>query len=64
MVQNHSPTIMIITETKISGQRAKDISDRFPFDREIHANNIRFTNGLQVLWDTTQVDVFKFSSME
>ena len=46
MVQNQSPAIMIITETKISGQRAKDVSDRLPFDRAIHANNIRFTSGL------------------
>lgn len=64
MVQNHSPAIMIITETKISGQRAKDISDRLPFDRAIHANNIGFSGGLWVLWDTTQVVVPELSSTE
>ena len=57
MAQIHSLAIMIITETKISGQRAKDILDKLPFDRAIHANNIGFTEGLWVLWDTTQVDV-------
>ena len=46
MVLNHFPAIMIITETKISIQRAKDISNRLPFDKAIHANNIEFTGGL------------------
>ena len=53
LVQTHHPAIMIITETKTSGLRAKNITDRLQFDRANHANNIGFTEGLWVLWDST-----------
>nr|XP_023916835.1 uncharacterized protein LOC112028379 [Quercus suber] len=46
LVQNLSPAIMIITETKVSGTRAKDITDRLPFDGAIHANNIGLTGAI------------------
>ena len=62
LVQTHHPAIMIITMTKTSGLKAKNITDRLQFDRAIHANNIGFTGGLWVLWDSTQVEVSKFSS--
>ena len=52
LVQSHSPAILIVSETKVSGARAKDIIDRFPFDGAIHANNIGLTRGLWVLWDS------------
>lgn len=64
LVQMHSLAIMIITETKISGQRAKDITDRLHFDGAIHANNTGFTGGLCVLWDSTQVEIFELSLSE
>ena len=49
LVQNLSPTILIITETKVNATRAKNITDRLPFDGAIHANNIGLTGGLWVL---------------
>ena len=49
MVQTHHLAIMIITETKVCGNRAKKISDRLPFDGAIHAYNIGFSRGLWVL---------------
>lgn len=49
---------MIVTETKVSGSRAKDITDRLRLDGAVHADNIRYTGGLWILWDSTQVDVF------
>ena len=55
---------MIIIETKTSGLRAKNITDRLQFDRANHANNIAFTEGLWVLWDSTQVEVSELSSTE
>ena len=55
---------MIITMTKTSGLKAKNITDRLQFDRAIHANNIGFTGGLWVLWDSTQVEVFELCSTE
>lgn len=44
---------MIITETKVSGSRAKDIIDRFCLDGAFHANNIGYTGGMWVLWNST-----------
>lgn len=64
LVQMHSPAIMIITETKISGLRAKNITDQLQFDGAIHANNIGFSGGLWVLWDSTQVEISELSSSE
>ncbi|XP_075636746.1 uncharacterized protein LOC142608962 [Castanea sativa] len=60
----HYPAITIITETKVSGSRAKEITNRFRLDGAIHANNIEYTGGLWVLWDSTQVEVFELSSTE
>ena len=64
LVQTHHPAIMIITKTKTSGLKAKNITDRLQFDGAIHANNIGFTGGLWVLWDSTQVEVSELSSTE
>lgn len=33
---------MILTETKVSGSKAKDIYDKLPFDGAFHANNFVF----------------------
>lgn len=55
---------MIVTETKVSGSKAKDITDRLHFDGAVHVDNIRYTGGLWILWDSTQVDVFVLSSTE
>ena len=49
MVSSHSPTIMIITKTKTSSERAKGIADRLPFDGAIFANTIGLTSGLWLL---------------
>ena len=62
--QVHSPAILIITETKVSGSRAKSIMDRLQFDEAIHANNIGYTGGLWLLWDATQVEVTKLTCTE
>ena len=55
---------MILTETKVSGSRAKDISNRLPFDRAFHANNFGFSCGIWVLWDSTQAELSFLSSIE
>lgn len=55
---------MIVTETKICGLRAKDITDRLPFDWAVHANNIGFTSGLWLLWDSAQMEVNVLSFTE
>lgn len=40
---------MIIVETKVSGEKAKRISEKLDFDGAIFANSIGLTGGLWVL---------------
>ena len=49
MIRRHYPAIMIITETKVSGDRAKGIINRLPLDGVIIANSIRLFGSLWVL---------------
>lgn len=64
MVRPHLPTIMVITETKVSRDRAKGIADRLPIDGASFANSIGLFGGLWVLWDSNQVAVTELSSTE
>lgn len=45
LVNNHDPAIMIIMETRIGGDRARDITDRLPFNGAIHTDTIGFAGG-------------------
>jgi len=64
LVHSLSPIVLIITETKVSGTRAKNITDWLPFDGAIHANNIGLTRALWVLWDSGQAEVIELSFTE
>lgn len=64
LVQAYYPAILIVSKTKVSGARAKVITERLPCDGAIHANYIGHSGGLWVLWDSTQVEVFELSSTE
>ena len=64
LVRMYSPTILILTETKVSGRRAKRIADRLPFDGAIFANTIGLSGGLWLLWDSSRVDIVELSSTE
>lgn len=64
LAQAFSPTVMIISKTKVGGARAKSISDHLPFNGAIHANTIGLTSGLWVLWDSTQVEISELASTE
>ena len=64
LVQNHDPAIMIIMETHIGGDRAKDITDRLPFDGAIHTNTIGFAGGLWLLWNSDRVQVTQLALSE
>ena len=53
LICKHYPAILVIMETKVSGNRAKSIADRLPMDGAILVNNIGLSGGLWVLWDST-----------
>lgn len=51
MIRRYHLAILIISETKVSGDRAKDIIDRIPMDGAIATNSIGLSRGLWMLWD-------------
>ena len=61
LVREHDPAIFVVMETKLGGTRAKQITDRLPFDGAIHTDTIGFARGLWLLWDSSKVEVFLLS---
>ena len=46
LMNKYNPLMVIMTETRIGGMRAKDITDRLPFDGAIHTDTIGYAGGL------------------
>lgn len=49
LVHNHDPAILIVMETQIGGDRAKEIMDNLLFDGAIHIDTISYADGLWFL---------------
>ena len=64
LAHNHNLAILVVMETKISGDRAKEIIDRLPFDRAIHSETIGYSGGLWLLWNSDRVEVSLISKTE
>ena len=60
----HNLAILILTETKASGDRAKRTANRLPFNGAIFANTIGLSSGLWLLWDSSRVSVTELSVTE
>lgn len=46
LVQKHNPAIFVVMETRIGGAKAKEITNRLPFDSAIHIDTIGYVGGL------------------
>ena len=64
LAQDHDLAIMVIMETKIGGERAKEITDRLPFDMAIHTDTIGYSGGLWLLWNSDRVDISLLAKTE
>ena len=64
LVNNHNHVVMIIMETKVGGERARDITDRLPFDGVFITETIGYAGGLWLLWDSNRVEISPLSSIE
>ena len=64
LIRKHYPAILVVMETKVSGDKANSIVDRLHMDGAILVNNIGQTSGLWVLWDSTQVEVTELSTIK
>jgi len=60
----HSPTIIVVGETKVCGERANRITGRLNLDGAIFANSIGLSKGLWILWDSDQVEISELASTE
>ena len=59
LVEWHSPILMVITETRLSGAKADEIIESLPFDGAMVSDTIGFAGGIWMLWrsNLVQVDV-------
>lgn len=64
MVVNHHPDIMVITETRVGGDRARRIIEDLLFDGCFVTNKIGYTGRLWLLRKKDAVDVFVLLSTE
>ena len=66
LVNWHHPIIMVITETRLSGDKAKSIMASFPFDGAMCSNTIGFVGDIWLLWqsDLVQVEVVSTTKQE
>ena len=64
LVQNYNPAILVVMETRVGGDRAREITNMLPFDGAFHTDTIGFSGGLWVLWNTDRVDLALLSSTE
>ena len=46
LVRDHSLAILVVMETQVGGERAKEITNRLPFDGAIHTDTIGYVRGL------------------
>ena len=51
-------------ETRVGGDKAKEIIDRLPFDGAIRAETIGYASGIWLLWNSDRVTVMQLASME
>ena len=64
LVQNHDPTILVVMETRVGGEKARAITNNLLFDGAIHTNTIGYAGGLWVLWKSNKVEVSSLASTE
>uniref|UniRef100_A0A2N9HJ77 Reverse transcriptase domain-containing protein n=1 Tax=Fagus sylvatica TaxID=28930 RepID=A0A2N9HJ77_FAGSY len=60
----NNPKILILTETKLGGDRAAELAQSFPFDGFLCTNTIGFAGGIWILWKTATLEVDHLCSTE
>ena len=64
LVRFHNPDVLVVMETCIGGDRAKDIYDRLPFDSAIHTETIDFARGIWLSWNADKGEVDQLTKTE
>ncbi|GLU06569.1 hypothetical protein SLE2022_235930 [Rubroshorea leprosula] len=53
----HNPAMLLILETKISGQNAREVADSLGFPKSCIVNSDGLVGGLWLLWDDSRLTV-------
>jgi hypothetical protein len=64
LVSWHRPAMVIVTETRMGGQKAEAIIRSLPFDGAHFTDTIGFAGGIWLLWRSDMVDVDVLSATE
>ena len=64
LLKINSPTILVLAETGLGGNRAVDLAKTLPFDGFLCTNTIGFAGGIWVMWSTDLVEVEHLCSTE
>ena len=64
LVQNYNPAILVVMETYVGRDRAREITNLLPFDGAFHIDTIGYAGGLWVMWNADRVDLALLSSTE
>ena len=64
LISKHNLPMVIITKTRVGGNRAKEITNTMPFDGAIHTDTIGYARGLWLLWKSEEVEVTQLAKTE
>ena len=64
LINTHSPSIVIVIETGVGGERTKEITNRLPFDGALHTDTVGYSGGIWVLWNSDEVEVTQLAKTE
>ena len=64
LVRIHNPVILVVMETWVGGDKAKEIIDHLPFDDAILVETIGYAGGIWLLWNFDRVAVMQLASTE
>ena len=60
----HNPSIFVVMETRVGGDKAREIIDSLPFDGAILAETVGFAGGIWLMWNSDRVMVEQLASTE
>ena len=64
MTINHHPSILVVIETRVGGDRVARIIEDLSFDRYITMDTIGYARGLWILWKKEDVEISPLSTTE
>ena len=62
LVQKYNPSILVVMESHVGGDRARQITNLLPFDGAFHIDSIGYAGGLWVLWNADRVELALLAS--